>query len=76
MSDLKYKNVTELRTIIRSCVAKRNELEDDIAACRARIERLAQEVTGKGKAINNIAQREVWARKYLAEKTLKNVEHK
>ena len=75
MSDLKHKNETELRAIIRSCVGKRNSLAEDIAACKKQIEALQQKINSKGRASHNIGQREVWARKYLAEKTLKNGEY-
>jgi len=70
MSDLKHKNETELRALIRSCVAKRNAWADEIAEHKKQIEKLQQEITAKGRASHNISQREVWARKYLAEKSL------
>ena len=69
MSDLKHRSPDELRQLIKWCERKRAEHRSSREVKEAEIERLKLEISDHGQAMNNIGQKEVWARKYLADKT-------
>ena len=68
MSDLKHHTPDELRNLIRWCEAKRAENDHLRKVKRAQIDLLEQEVAELGRKNNNIGQKEVWARIWLARK--------
>lgn len=70
MSDLRHRTPEDLRKLIAWCERKRSEHDDERAHKRKLVERLEAEIAEHGKAINNIGQKEGWARTWLARKEL------
>ena len=77
MSDLKHRTPEALRRTIQWCErtkaendAKRADKLAQVADLEAEIEEIRKEVSELGRMNHNIGQKEVWARKYLAEKEI------
>lgn len=70
MSDLKHQTPEQLRSIIRWCSETRVRHREEKARKQDMIKQLEQEIDHHGMMDNNIGQKEVWARKYLAEKEI------
>ena len=68
MSDLKYKSAEELREIISKSVSYIGKLNEEASSKEESISLLQEEIRAIKSRANNSHQRQVWARKYLAEK--------
>lgn len=68
MSDLKYKSVEELRRIISAAVEYQQDRQANIDRRALQIATLQAEISMEKRRKRNSHQREVWARRYLAEK--------
>lgn len=69
MSDLKYQTPEQLRSLISWCENARHNNEVLKQKKLRQIAQLQQEIYALGQKINNIGQKECWARIYLARKT-------
>ena len=66
MSNLRYKSASELRDIINRCQKQREANKEKWELKEKLAENLLSEARALRSMDNNIAQKEVWARIYLA----------
>lgn len=70
MSDLKYRSIADLRSLVGWCVQKRAGHQEAWQAKELAIARLQQEVAEHRRLYHNIGQKEAAARLHLARKEL------
>lgn len=70
MSDLKHQDIPELRRRLRSVIKYREDKTRQLERLEKEIKVLQDEISETKRQRNNVGQKEVWIRYYLAQKEI------